>query len=176
LFLRRGRRRNHELQALRQCAHATPAISCARPVLYQSTRLAADYFPVHLKRVHLVFIQLCRHRCSLLTLFSGVRIGEERRNVLTGEDSYWRDGSIVRMPFSCQEYFCTFFRFAPVLFSFYAPFSLSFRPVSPPFCLFSTKPCVLPIFPPHLSWAFLRSFCGCGRVSFLFTSHESLAN
>src|SRR5207249_6770929 len=58
-------------------------------------------------------------------------IGEERRNVLTGEDSYWRDGSIVRMPFSCQEYFCTFFRFAPVLFSFYAPFSLSFRPVSP---------------------------------------------
>src|SRR5256885_9659127 len=45
-----------------------------------------------------------------------------------------------------------------------------------PFCLFSTKPCVLPIFPPHLSWAFLRSFCGCGRVSFLFTSHESLAN
>jgi hypothetical protein len=36
------------------------------------------------------------------------------------------------MPFSCQEYFCTFFRFAPVLIPFYALFSLSFRPVTPP--------------------------------------------
>src|SRR5215472_8714181 len=67
----------------------------------------------------------------LADVFSGVRIGEERRNVLTGEDSYWRDESIVRMPFSCQEYFCTFFQVAPFFFPFYAPFSLSFRPVSP---------------------------------------------
>src|SRR5438874_371337 len=128
-FLLRRRRRNHEFQALRQRAHAPPAVSCARPVLYQSTRLAADHFPVHLERGHLVFVQLCRHRCSLLTFFSGVRIGEERRNVLRGKAAYWRDASIVRMAFSCQEYFCTFFRVAPVLIPLYAPFSLVFRPV-----------------------------------------------
>ena len=44
--------------------------------------------------------------------FSGVRIGEERRNVLRGEGSNWRSGSIVRTPFSCQEYFWIFFAFA----------------------------------------------------------------
>src|SRR5205807_1407015 len=47
-------------------------------------------------------------------------------------------------PFSCQEYFCTFFHFAPFLFPLYALFSLSFRPASssPPY-LFHELLCAL---------------------------------
>src|ERR1700691_2709115 len=47
----------------------------------------------------------CRDtRCSSLTL-SGVRIGEERRNVLRGEGSNWRDGEYLSPPLLCQEDF-----------------------------------------------------------------------
>ena len=49
---------------------------------------------------------MCRHRYSSLTCdFSGVRIGEERRNVLWGEGSYWREGSVACFTIMCQEYF-----------------------------------------------------------------------
>src|SRR5215467_2206998 len=89
----------------------------------------------------------------LADVFSGVRIGEERRNVLTGEDSYWRDESIVGNAFSCQEYFCTFFRVAPVFVPLYAPFSLSFRPAAPSaLMLFRQSLCVAAGFPYSL-WA-----------------------
>src|SRR5262249_32760580 len=47
---------------------------------------------------------MCGHRYSSLTL-SGVRIGEERRNVLLGEGRYWRDVEFVLVRQGCQEYF-----------------------------------------------------------------------
>src|SRR5215469_16898179 len=135
-FFRRWRRRNHKLQALRQCAHATPAISRARPVLYQSTRLAADDFPVHLERVHFVFIDLCRHRCSLLTLFfrradrRGTSERSHRGKTVTGAtrvscESHFRVKSIFVLFFDLLRFSS---RFTP---SFRCPFvqSLPFRPI-----------------------------------------------
>src|SRR3979490_1595507 len=46
-FLRRCRWRNQELQTLGQGAHATAAISRARPVLDETTCLTANDFPIH---------------------------------------------------------------------------------------------------------------------------------
>jgi hypothetical protein len=54
--------------------------------------------------------------------FSGVRIGERRWNVLR-EGSDWRNGSIVRTPFSVKSIFELFLRFAAALLHVYALFS-----------------------------------------------------
>jgi hypothetical protein len=40
---------------------------------------------------------------------SGVRIGEERRNVLRGEGSNWREGEYLSHSIVCQGYFLVFF-------------------------------------------------------------------
>src|SRR5882724_9309701 len=80
LFLRRCRGRNQELQTLRQGAHASPAISRARPVLDETTSFAADDFPIHFQR-NRFFFQLCRHRYSSLTVF--FRRADRMRNAGT---------------------------------------------------------------------------------------------
>jgi hypothetical protein len=67
----------------------------------------------------------------LLTVFSGVRIGEERRNV-RWEGSCWRRRSIFRIVILCQEYFCIFFSFTPRRFQLYATLSLYQRTPSLP--------------------------------------------
>src|SRR5215472_6036223 len=67
----------------------------------------------------------------LADVFSGVRIGEERRNV-RGEGSYWRTREYLSNFIFLSRVFLDFFlSLAPLFFPFYAPFSLSFRPVPP---------------------------------------------
>jgi len=96
-------------------------------------------------------------------MFSGVRIGEERRNV-RGEGSYWRDESIFRRANFCQEYFCTFFNLAPRLLVLYAPFSLYFRPVLPVVSRHPHEPlCPSPDSPLHLVITFLCSLISPAR-------------
>ena len=152
-FLRRRRRRNQELQALRQCAHATPAIPRARPVLYQSTRLAADHFPIHLERVHLVFIHLCRHRCSLLTLF--FRRADRRG---TSERSHGGRQLLARWEYRANAIFVSrvFLYFFFGLLRFLSCFTPSFRCpfVQFPFPRpsFSANPCVLGAALPYSLW------------------------
>src|SRR5215467_1913217 len=107
-------------------AYSSPCASCTVPVHTSCSGLLPGPSQACSSRLY----SIVPTPVLLADVFSGVRIGEERRNVLTGEDSYWRDGSIVRMRFSCQEYFCTFFRVAPFFAPFYALFSLSLRPVS----------------------------------------------
>ena len=48
---------------------------------------------------------MCGHRYSSLTLY-GLRIGEERRNVLVREGRYWRDEESLLPVILCQGYFC----------------------------------------------------------------------
>src|SRR5215467_12627723 len=65
----------------------------------------------------------------LADVFSGVRIGEERRNV-RGEGSLLaRVGVSFESHFLVKSIFGFFLVLASPLFPFYAPFSLSFRPV-----------------------------------------------
>ena len=152
-FLRRGRWRNHKLQALRQCAHATSAISRARPVLYQSTRLAADYFPVHLERVHLIFIHLCRHRSSLLTLFSrradrrGTSERSHRGKTVTGATRVSCESH-----FPVKSIFVLFFNSllfsSPFTPSFRCPFVQSLNPRQS----FSANPCATAAALPYSLW------------------------
>jgi hypothetical protein len=40
---------------------------------------------------------------------SGVRIGEERRNILRGEGSNWRDGQYLSLPRFLSRVFLNFF-------------------------------------------------------------------
>src|SRR5215467_2664706 len=136
-----------------------PCASCTVPVHTSCSGLLPGPFRACSSRLY----SLVPTPVLLADVFSGVRIGEERRNVLTGEDSYWRDESIVRMPFSCQEYFCTFFRVAPFFFPLYALFSLSLRPVAPfPLSVFLQHLCALRFSPIQLVVAF---FCASPRIS-----------
>src|ERR1700744_5697240 len=73
---------------------------------------------------HVSFSSCRDTRCSSLTL-SGVRIGEERRNVLRGEGSNWRDGEYLSPPRMCQEDFLIFFRQSTA----FLPVSACFSPV-----------------------------------------------
>lgn len=71
----------------------------------------------------------------------------------------------MRTTFSCQEYFCTFFRVAPCFFLFYALFSLSFRPVSrPSHTAFRQSLCAPFHNPIQLVVTFLRSGNGGSSV------------
>ena len=101
----------------------------------------------------------------LADCFSGVRIGEERWNVLW-EGSYWRTGSIFRVAIFCQEYFLTFFTFAVRASPFYARFSPVLTGRFPRSQEFSTISCVLSRLPPHGLWCAPASSLSAGSAHF----------
>jgi len=58
---------------------------------------------------------------------SGVRIGEERRNVLRGEGSNWREGSIFQRPGPVKSIFELFLGWHPCFVGFTPEFRLFSR-------------------------------------------------
>src|SRR6266852_4912780 len=104
--------RNQVFHPLRQCPYAAAAVAGPRAVLDQTTSLAANHFPIHFQGIHSgFFFHICGHRYSLLTGFFRRADRKERRSVLGGEDSYWREGSVSQLLICCQEYFSFFLTF-----------------------------------------------------------------